>query len=180
MQVCKFYFVTKNLVISRQNYIRLLINNVGHEFHTEFKNNIQVETRHIPFDLCIRFNKEKEKKKKGKKNHKNYPPLVLLWCLCKLFFWHGYISFNTIEICWKSHRGTGCLNHSPSTDFLSFLFPTYALLSGTALLWDNAFSKYVPRDHVGRSQTRRPARGRETIGKRSRVRRTKPVKYKID
>lgn len=93
---------------------------MGHEFHTEFKNNIQVETRHIPFDLCIRFNKEKEKKKRERRIIKIIL-LVLLWCLCKLFFWHGYISFNTIEICWKSHRGTGCLNHSPSTRF-PFIF----------------------------------------------------------
>lgn len=180
MQVCKFYFVTKNLVISRQNYIRLLINNVGHEFHTEFKNNIQVETRHIPFDLCIRFNKEKEKKKRERRIIK----IILLSFYSDVYvnYFSDTVTYRLIQSKFveKATGGQAVLITRPPLDFLSFLFPTYALLSGTALLWDNAFSKYVPRDHVGRSQTRRPARGRETIGKRSRVRRTKPVKYKID
>lgn len=117
-----------------------------------------METRHIPFNLLDSIcNKEKRKKKRKRRIVKIISPRA------KLFFWWHWLHIGLIQ--WKFVKSQGCLNRSPSTDSLSPLSPD-ALSSDTALLSDNAFSKYAttwPGLAEARPCSARPRNNRQTF-----------------
>lgn len=133
-----------------------------------------METRHIPFNLLDSIcNKEKRKKKRKRRIVKIISPGA------KLFFWWHWLHIGLIQ--WKFVKNQGCLNRSPSTDSLSPLSPDVRPFVGYGIALGQCI--FQIRDHVarvGRSQTLQRVAEKQSANVRCRVRRTKPVKYKID